>query len=61
MIIKHLKTVQNVEEKNLMEIQRNIFLNWRQNRADLIKAQVVSDKILKLGINFTAKIIFCGF
>ncbi|VIO96724.1 conserved hypothetical protein [Brugia malayi] len=40
MIIKHLKTVQNVEEKNLMEIQRNIFLNWRQNRADLIKAQV---------------------
>ncbi|VDM08436.1 unnamed protein product [Wuchereria bancrofti] len=40
MIIKHLRTVQNAEEKNLMEIQRNIFLNWRQNRADLIKAQV---------------------
>ncbi|KAL3997867.1 Mitochondrial 28S ribosomal protein S27 family protein [Acanthocheilonema viteae] len=39
-IMKHLKAVQNKEEKNLIEIQRNTFLNWKQNRADLIKAQV---------------------
>ncbi|KAM3721362.1 28S ribosomal protein S27 [Dirofilaria immitis] len=40
MIVKYLKDVQNTEEENLVEIQRNAFLNWRENRANLIKAQV---------------------
>lgn len=52
MIMKHLKAVQDTEENNLIEIQRNIFLNWKQNRTDLIKAQVISGKILKLISNF---------
>uniref|UniRef100_A0A0R3RQ66 Protein-serine/threonine phosphatase n=1 Tax=Elaeophora elaphi TaxID=1147741 RepID=A0A0R3RQ66_9BILA len=40
MIMKHLKAIQNAEEENLIEMQCTTFLNWRQNRADLIKAQV---------------------
>lgn len=44
MIMKHLKVVQNTEEKKLIEIQRNTFLSWKQNRSDLIKAQVISGK-----------------
>ncbi|VDK71285.1 unnamed protein product [Onchocerca ochengi] len=40
MIMKHLKAVQSTEEKNLIEIQRSAFLNWIENRANLIKAQV---------------------
>ncbi|EFO28359.2 hypothetical protein LOAG_00136 [Loa loa] len=40
MIMKHLKAVQNTEEKNVIEIQRSAFRNWIQNRTDLIRAQV---------------------
>ncbi|OZC12852.1 hypothetical protein X798_00486 [Onchocerca flexuosa] len=39
-IMKHLKAIQGTEEKNLIEIQRSVFFNWIENRANLIKAQV---------------------
>ncbi|VDK74667.1 unnamed protein product [Litomosoides sigmodontis] len=40
MIMKHLKAVQSAEEKILIEMQRSGFLNWKQNRSELIRAQV---------------------
>ncbi|CAG9532030.1 unnamed protein product [Cercopithifilaria johnstoni] len=54
MIMRHLKSVQDREEKNLIEIQRNTFLDWKQNRANLIKAQV-EQLDLKLRLKETCK------
>lgn len=40
-IMEHLKKVQSTEEEKLMNMQRSEFLLWRQNRIDLVKAQVM--------------------